>query len=103
VEPILVALDLAEHFCVQVTGRDVRRGKPDPEVYLTTAARLGMAPGACVVFEDAPVGIEAARRAGMRVVGVATTCHAGTLQAAGARVVVPDFAGLAWEDVVSIG
>ena len=95
--------DLVEHFRVQVTGRDVRRGKPDPEVYLTTAARFGMAPGACVVFEDAPVGIEAAVRAGMRVVGVATTCHAETLQAAGARVVVPDFAGLAWEDVVSIG
>jgi HAD superfamily hydrolase (TIGR01509 family) len=103
VEPILEALDLVEHFRVQVTGRDVRRGKPDPEVYLTTAARLGMAPGACVVFEDAPVGIEAARRAGMRVVGVATTCHAETLQAAGAQVVVLDFARLAWKDVVSIG
>lgn len=103
VGPILEALQLAELLRVQVTGHDVRRGKPDPEVYLTTAARFGMAPGACVVFEDAPVGIEAARRAGMRVVGVATTCHAETLQAAGARLVVPDFAGLVWEDVVSIG
>jgi beta-phosphoglucomutase-like phosphatase (HAD superfamily) len=40
VAPILDALELAEHFAVQVTGRDVRRGKPDPEVYLSTAARL---------------------------------------------------------------
>jgi len=68
-----------------MAGRDVRRGKPDPEVYLTTAERLGVAPGACVVFEDAPVGIEAARRAGMRAVGVATTCHAETLQAAASQ------------------
>jgi beta-phosphoglucomutase-like phosphatase (HAD superfamily) len=62
-----------------------------------------MAPGACVVFEDAPVGIAAARRAGMRVVGVATTCHAETLQVAGAQVVVPDFARLAWKDIVPVG
>jgi len=102
VGPILEALDLTELFRVQVTGRDVQRGKPDPEVYLTTAARLRVSPDACVVFEDAPVGIESARRAGMRVVGVATTCHAETLQAAGARVVVPDFARLRWKDVVSI-
>ena len=101
VEPILEALDLVEHFRVQVTGRDVRRGKPDPEVYLTTAARLGMAPAACVVFEDAPVGIAAARRAGMRVVGVATTCHAETLR----RPAPCRRAGfrLAWKDVVLIG
>jgi beta-phosphoglucomutase-like phosphatase (HAD superfamily) len=102
VGPILEALRLTELLRVQVTGRDVQRGKPDPEVYLATAERLRAAPGACVVFEDAPVGIEAARRAGMRVVGVATTCHAETLQAAGAQVVVPDFTRLLWEDVVSI-
>ena len=103
VGPILGALQLTEHFRTQVTGRDVRRGKPHPEVYLTTAERLQVAPGACVVFEDAPVGIAAARRAGMRVVGVATTCHAEALIAAGAQVVVTDFAGLAWADVVSTG
>jgi beta-phosphoglucomutase len=103
VGPILEAFRLTELFGVQVTGRDVQRGKPDPEVYLTTAARLGVAPGACVVFEDAPVGIEAARRAGMRVVGVATTCHAERLQRAGAEVVVPDFARLTWKDIVPLG
>jgi HAD superfamily hydrolase (TIGR01509 family) len=103
VAPILEALRLTERFLAQVTGRDVRRGKPDPEVYLTASDRLRVAPGACVVFEDAPVGVEAARRAGMRVIGVATTCHAGTLRAAGAHGVVSDFAGLAWEDVAAIG
>jgi HAD superfamily hydrolase (TIGR01509 family) len=102
VGPILEALGLTEHFPAQVTGRDVRRGKPHPEVYLRTAAQLRVVPGACVVFEDAPVGVEAARRAGMRVIGVATTCDAATLQAAGAHGVVSDFVRLAWEDVVGI-
>ena len=103
VRPVLAALQLTELLRAQVTGRDVQRGKPDPEVYPTTAERLRVAPGACVVFEDAPVGVEAACRAGMRVVGIATTCHAETLRIAGAKLAVPDFAGLAWEDVASIG
>jgi len=99
VGPILDALGLAAHFRVQVTGRDVRRGKPDPEVYVTAAGRLRAAPGACVVFEDAPVGVVAARLAGMSVVGVATTCSAEALRASGAQVVVPDFVRLAWRDI----
>ena len=56
-----------------VSGDDVRRGKPDPETFLTAADRLGLAPAACVVIEDAPAGVEAALRAGMRVAAVATT------------------------------
>jgi beta-phosphoglucomutase len=86
---------------VRVTGRDVQRGKPDPEVYLTAAARLGIAPRACVVFEDAPVGVRAARQAGMPVVGVAAGPVADALRAAGARLVVPDFARAAWPEIVS--
>jgi len=98
VGPILARLDLAGAFPVQITGHDVRRGKPDPEVYLTAAARLDVTPGASVVFEDAPVGIVAARLAGMAVVGVATSCGADALRAAGARLVVPDFAGVTWAE-----
>jgi sugar-phosphatase len=58
---------------VLITADDVKRGKPDPEAYLLAAARLGVRPGACVVVEDAPAGISAARAAGMRVVAVVTT------------------------------
>jgi sugar-phosphatase len=58
---------------VLVTADHVSRSKPDPEGYLVAAARLGVAPARCVVIEDAPVGIEAGRAAGMRVIGVATT------------------------------
>jgi len=58
---------------VLVTADDVKRGKPDPEVYLLAAERLGVAPERCIVVEDSPAGIEAALAAGMRVVAVATT------------------------------
>jgi beta-phosphoglucomutase len=53
-----------------VSAEDVRRGKPDPEVFLVTAARLGVEPARSVVVEDAAAGIEAARRGGMPCVGV---------------------------------
>lgn len=56
-----------------VSGDDVRQGKPAPEPYLVGAKRLGKAAERCVVIEDAPAGIEAARAAGMRVIGVTTT------------------------------
>ncbi len=53
-----------------VTADDVHRGKPDPEVFLVSAAKLGVEPARCVVVEDAAAGIEAARRGGMRSIGV---------------------------------
>jgi len=56
-----------------VTAEDVRRGKPDPEVFLTAAKRIDVSPENAIVFEDALVGIAAARAARMRVVAVATT------------------------------
>jgi beta-phosphoglucomutase family hydrolase len=93
---ILKGLGLSSAFPVQVTAGQVRRGKPDPEVYLTAAAHLGVPPAACVVFEDAVVGVEAARRAGMAVVGL-TTAHADAeLRAAGATWTAPDFTQLVW-------
>jgi sugar-phosphatase len=56
-----------------VTADDVQRGKPTPDPYLLGATRLGVPPARCVAVEDAPAGIEAARAAGMRVIGVAST------------------------------
>ena len=98
---ILDGLGLAGAFPVQVTAGHVQRGKPDPEVYLTAAARLGVPPAACVVFEDAVVGVEAARRAGMAVVGL-TTAHPETeLREAGATWIAPDFTGLTWAALAS--
>jgi beta-phosphoglucomutase family hydrolase len=71
---ILDGLKLRGCFDAVVGGGDVRRGKPDPETFLTLAAKLGAAPRDCVVFEDALLGEEAARRAGMAVVAI-TTSH----------------------------
>lgn len=73
IELSLGLIGLAEHFTEIVSSEDVSHGKPHPEVFLKAAARIGRSPDRCVVFEDAHVGIQAARNAGMRVVGVATT------------------------------
>ena len=70
VEVVLEAL-LASHFFEGiVSAEDVHRGKPDPEVYLTAASRVGATPDRCIVVEDAAAGVEGARRAGMRSIGV---------------------------------
>ena len=58
---------------VLICAEDVTRGKPDPEGYLAAAKRLGVTPDACIVIEDAPAGLAAARAAGMRSVGVIGT------------------------------
>ena len=86
IETSLEILGLRRHFLALVTAEDVSHGKPDPEVFLKAAAALGKAPSACVVFEDAPVGIEAALAGGMSVVGVSTTHSAAGLSRAHAVV-----------------
>ena len=70
VEAILDALDIKEYFGAIVSAEDVRHGKPDPEIFFVAAERLAVRPACCVVIEDSPAGIEAARRAGMRTIGV---------------------------------
>jgi beta-phosphoglucomutase family hydrolase len=66
----LAASGLGRYFATTVSADDVSHGKPDPEIFLLAAARLGADPQRSVVVEDAPTGIEAARRAGMRSIGV---------------------------------
>jgi beta-phosphoglucomutase family hydrolase len=69
-------LDLRRHFATVVGAADVKQGKPHPDVFLKAAEQLGAAPANCIVFEDAPMGVEAARRAGMRAVVITTTLPA---------------------------
>ena len=69
-------------------GRDLKHGKPDPQIFLLAAAELGMDPRDCFVAEDAPAGIEAARAGGMTALGVARLDDTIPLQAAGADLVV---------------
>lgn len=89
---------LASFFEVVVYGAMVSRGKPDPEIYLTTAQKLGLEPARCVVFEDALLGIESARRAGMPVVGL-TTSHPAEELAGTTALQAPDFTGMTFETV----
>jgi sugar-phosphatase len=70
----------------------VRRGKPAPDAYIEAARRLARDPRECVVIEDAPVGVEAGRASGGRVVGVATTHSRREL--AGADFVIDDLTAL---------
>jgi beta-phosphoglucomutase len=67
---ILDVLGLAGRFQAIVSAEDVRAGKPDPQVFLVAASRLGAEPHDCIVVEDARAGVEAARRAEMRSIGV---------------------------------
>ncbi len=70
IEVVLEALAAAHSFQAIVSAEDVRKGKPDPGVYLTAASRVGALPARCIVVEDALAGIAGARRAGMRSIGV---------------------------------
>jgi HAD superfamily hydrolase (TIGR01509 family) len=70
IETVLDALSAAHMFQAIVSAEDVHRGKPDPEVYLIAAARVGTPPEHSIVVEDAVAGVEGARAAGMRSIGV---------------------------------
>lgn len=97
-DAIFAATGLDQLFDAVVCGDDVANGKPAPDVFLLAAKRLGLAPADCLVIEDAHVGIEAARRAGMKVLAVATTNSLEELGQATAAVhslagVTPEYLG----------
>ena len=79
---VLERIDLGGFFREIVAAENVTHGKPHPEIFLLAAQRLGLPPNRCVVFEDSQVGLEAGLAAGMKVVGVATTHLADSLQRA---------------------
>ena len=89
----LAELGLAERITVIVRGDEVPRGKPHPDIFLAAAARIGVPPGECVAFEDAPAGVAAARAAGMVCIALTTSFSADALRAAGVTPdhVLPDF------------
>jgi beta-phosphoglucomutase len=99
VDMVLDGLRLRPHFSAVVTAAEVRRGKPDPEVFLKAAAGLGLLPERCVVFEDSPSGIVAALRAGCRCVALATTLSPVELEKLSPHRIVPDFSALTLEDL----
>ncbi|MDI6858466.1 MAG: HAD family phosphatase [Dehalococcoidia bacterium] len=82
VETILDSLGARPYFDTLIAEEDAPRGKPDPQGYLLAAERLGVPPERCVVIEDAPGGVEAAKRASMRCIGLAAGRAPETLREA---------------------
>lgn len=95
---IIERLRLGPYFDVVVDGNDITRSKPDPEVFLRAAERLGLPPRQCLVVEDALAGIESARRAGMPVFGIGTP-----EQLPGVTHRAPDLAHVSVDDLLAAG
>lgn len=95
---ILDRIGLKSHFDAVADGNDISRSKPDPEVFLTAADRLGLPAAACLVVEDAQAGIEAGRRAGMAVLGIGTPD-----KLPGVDPVVVDLAHITVDELLRIG
>lgn len=91
VDFVLDKCAIRRFFAATVAGDQVTRCKPDPEIYLTAAAKLGLKTDECIVFEDAEAGIEAGKRAGMRVVALATTFDRAFLERTDADLIINDF------------
>lgn len=88
-----------EHIVGKV---DVSHGKPHPEVYLRSLELLGMAAENCIVFEDSKAGIQSARSAGIKVVGIASGHSKEELLEEGVSMVVDDFVGMKLEQILSL-
>jgi len=89
-------LPIRQYFVVIVNSLHISKGKPDPEIYTKTAQLLNVDPANCLVFEDAVVGINSAKAAGMKVIGVLTTHSSSEL--AGADALIKDYTELAQKE-----
>jgi HAD superfamily hydrolase (TIGR01509 family) len=89
----LSGLGMADEFDAVAGAHDVARGKPEPDLFLLAAARLGVDPADAIVFEDAPLGIEGARRAGMHAVAITSGEPAAKLAGPHVIATMPDYRG----------
>ena len=102
VERTLETFSLRNRFGAVVTGNDVPRGKPDPDLFLLAAQTLQIEPSQILVCEDAVAGVLAAKRAGMQCVGIAANGRESMLEQAGADMVVNDFSHTSLADVTRL-
>lgn len=102
VHHLLSRLQLRKHFTAVVTGDEVKLGKPDPEIFYKAAAQMHVHPAESIVFEDSVSGVQAAKAAGMKCVGIADRQQTPALLQAGADCVLPNFSGLSWVKVQKI-
>jgi beta-phosphoglucomutase len=101
IDLIMRLTDTARFFDAVVSAEDTQRGKPDPQVFLVAAEKLGVPPRRCVVMEDAVAGVQAGRAGGMKCVGVTFVGHHAddALRRAGADLVVKTLADVSVETV----
>lgn len=101
-EFILDGLDMRQFFDAITTATDVKTGKPDPAMFLVSAAKMNVAAANCIVFEDAFGGFEAAKRAGMKAIGITTVNSTEEIMKAEAVVEAhPDFTSLDPSDLLA--
>jgi beta-phosphoglucomutase family hydrolase len=96
---ILARLGILKKFTAVVTGNDVTKGKPDPEIFMQAADRLNLVPQDLLVVEDAVSGVMAAKSAGMKCLGIASDGRREKLEAAGADWVIADYKRISLADV----
>ena len=99
IEYTLDGLNLREKFDTVVGASEVQRGKPHPDIFLKVAERLGVPPERCLVFEDAKLGLEAARRAGMPSIALLTGHTHEELEGEGVLDFRPTFEGLSVDEI----
>lgn len=99
VDLVLEGLKIGDYFDAVVTGADVTRSKPDPEIFLLAARLLGLPAGRCIVFEDSTSGITAACSAGCACVALTTTHTEDELRSLPAIRSIPNFRGLTVYDL----
>lgn len=97
----LDALDIRRYFTAITGSEEVTHGKPHPDVYLKSAAKLRLDPALCVAFEDTPSGIRSAQAAGMQVVGLATTHKRTELQDFALLAIIENYEGLSADSLLN--
>jgi beta-phosphoglucomutase len=97
---VLEKAELMDLFDAIVTGNDFKRGKPDPEIFLTAAKRIGLPSAECIVFEDAKAGVEAGKNGGFFTIGINRHDKAEELKVA--DIVVDDLNELPYDKIIEI-
>jgi len=100
VELLLNSLKIKDYFDAIITAADVKNGKPAPDVFLIAAERCNVKPINCIVIEDAPVGIDAANNAEMKIIALTTTHAEKELQEA--DIVVPNLSLIDLDDILEL-
>jgi len=96
-KPIIRQVGIEPYLDAIVDGHEIENSKPDPEVFLLAAKNVGVPPANCIVVEDAVAGLEAARRAGMRALGIGTRERLPN-----ADIVVPDLSAISIDELLKL-